>query len=307
MRNLPKLRFHIILILSFLFTFVVSSCSSEKRDSRLIEELEVEISESKKLLFVSNENILETLKVRKVDAKTADKAAIWLPKAQSILASANQIVARPSELKQRILGASKNNLQKELDEEIGAELDKHIASFRQKLLSVDSNLTAQLLDDTGTKNVFFESSIVERVKGDYISQTKPQEFVALLTKIENKALRTANKCLLYCLDRTTLGCVLEFEVFEAIIGQNAKILEAGDELEITTGLGTISRSKAAQITIGKTNVALNDKGLAIFKMRTNKKAGTYSLPVKVAYTDQDGKAVERTFAVEYKLVDALKD
>lgn len=97
-----------------------------------------------------------------------------------------------------------------------------------------------------------------------------------------------------------------FNSFEAILGQNAKILRAGDSLEITGGAGSFSKQRLLGFSVNGIEVEPNEKGMAIYKFKTSKKLGAHTVPVHIRLLNEDSLEHTATFNVEYVLVDAIK-
>ena len=72
----------------------------------------------------------------------------------------------------------------------------------------------------------------------------------------------------------------------------------GQELEITAGVGAFSKAALPTITIGNTVVPIGEDGAARTKLAAGA-VGTRSVPVRITYTDQDGKQQIIEEKVEY--------
>ncbi|RYZ42604.1 MAG: gliding motility protein GldM, partial [Sphingobacteriales bacterium] len=64
------------------------------------------------------------------------------------------------------------------------------------------------------------------------------------------------------------------------------------------GLGAFSKTKLPTVTVGGANVALNDKGMAVYKTAGGG-IGKHTVNVEVAFVDQDGNPQKRVIPVEY--------
>jgi gliding motility-associated protein GldM len=121
--------------------------------------------------------------------------------------------------------------------------------------------------------------------------------ITILRKFQNDVKTTENRIINHLHEQVGKVEVI-FDAFEAIVGQNSKYLMPGQELEITAGLGAFSKSKLPTISIGGSNVGLNEKGMAIYKMAAGG-IGSHKIPVTVSFVDQDNKPQTKTFDVEY--------
>jgi gliding motility-associated protein GldM len=121
--------------------------------------------------------------------------------------------------------------------------------------------------------------------------------LTILRKFENDVKTTENRIVNHLHEQVGKVEVV-FDSFEAIVGQNSKYLMPGQELEINAGLGAFSKSKVPTITIGGATVPTNEKGMAVYKTAAGA-IGQHTIPVTVAFVDQDNKPQTRTFNVEY--------
>ena len=121
--------------------------------------------------------------------------------------------------------------------------------------------------------------------------------LTILRKFENDVKTTENRIVNHLHEQVGKVEII-FDSFEAIVGQNSKYLMPGQELEINAGLGAFSKTKVPTITIGGSNVPTNEKGMAVYKTAAGA-IGQHTIPVTVAFVDQDNKPQTRTFNVEY--------
>ncbi len=124
--------------------------------------------------------------------------------------------------------------------------------------------------------------------------------LTILSKFQNDVKTTENRVVAFCHEQ--VGKVdLRFDTYEAIVGQNSKYLMPGQEIEITAGLGAFSKTKLPNVSIGGSNVSLNEKGMAVYKTAAGG-IGQHTLNVTVQFKDQDGKDQTRTFQLSTQLV-----
>ncbi|RYZ23350.1 MAG: hypothetical protein EOO10_21085 [Chitinophagaceae bacterium] len=181
-------------------------------------------------------------------------------------------------------------------------LFEKLFAFKTKVTGVDSASDKVDWPNFINANDSIQSFKAFQQQFHSISVSEAQTF---LSSLQSDVLHSEQQHLLYCL-QTTATWTHDFEVFEAIVGQNTKILKAGDALEITAGVGSFFQTRLPEITIAGKNVALNENGLAVHRIKTSTRLGNYSVPVIIQFIDQDGKPVERTFSVEYTVVDAIR-
>jgi hypothetical protein len=87
-----------------------------------------------------------------------------------------------------------------------------------------------------------------------------------------------------------------------IITQSSSIVKAGEEVKITAGIGGFMTNNKTEVLINGKNVPLNDLGVAEYSFSTSSVAGTYKIPIKMTYSDQDAnvRVIERIITYKVK-------
>ncbi len=266
---------------------------------------------------ISTENIMESFRNKLSDPTSKAKAEIWYPKAQQAQQLTSALYNDIEKLRNEILKAAdfdparkKDSTYKEDNQDIptrimikegkGKELQQKLAAYRAAMV----NLVAPDKKAEFEKSLQVDPSMPRNLKGGnktwedaYFHMVPTVAALTILRKFENDVKTTENRVISHLHEQVGKVEVI-FDAFEAIVGQNSKYLMPGQDLEITAGLGAFSKSKLPTISIGGSNVSLNEKGMAVYKVAAGT-IGNHSVPVTVSFTDQDGKAQTRTFNVEY--------
>ena len=266
---------------------------------------------------ISTENIMESFRNKLADPTSKAKAEIWYPKAQQAQQLTTAMYNDIEKLRNDILKAAdfdparkKDSTFKEDNQDIatrimikdgkGKELQQKLAAYRAAMV----NLVAPDRKAEFEKSLQVDPSMPRNLKGGnktwedaYFHMVPTVAALTILRKFENDVKTTENRVITHLHEQVGKVEVI-FDAFEAIVGQNSKYLMPGQELEITAGLGAFSKSKLPTISIGGSNVSLNEKGMAVYKVAAGT-IGSHSVPVTVSFTDQDGKPQTRTFNVEY--------
>ena len=79
------------------------------------------------------------------------------------------------------------------------------------------------------------------------------------------------------------------ERFWPIIVQSSTIVQAGEDLEITAGIGSFTRAAKPEVKINRLNVPIDWTGVTTFKIKAPIKPGKHFIPVELSYTDQEEK------------------
>jgi gliding motility-associated protein GldM len=119
--------------------------------------------------------------------------------------------------------------------------------------------------------------------------------LTILSKFQNDVKTSENKVVTFCHEQVG-KVIVRFNTYEPIVGQNSKVLLAGQELEIKAGLAAFNSDQKPIITIGGAVVPLDDKGLAVWKQKVNTSG---KIQVNVKFRNQDGTEDTRPYEVEY--------
>jgi gliding motility-associated protein GldM len=253
---------------------------------------------------ISTTQIFESLTEKMSDDATRAKATIWQPKAKEVMDQTVIAYNFIDNLKKELVAQAKGDDDQNTTTRIlvkegkGKELLKVLTDFKTNVLK-DSALRAEF-----EKSLPISLELPKSVNSNkktweeaYFYMAPTVGALSILSKFQNDIRNAENKMVTFCHEQ--VGKVeLRFDAFEAIVGQSSRYLMPGQELEITAGLGAFSRSKLPTVTINGSNVALNEKGMAIYKT-TASGVGSRTVNVTVSFTDQDGNPQTRTIPVEY--------
>ncbi|HEX2607095.1 MAG TPA: gliding motility protein GldM [Flavisolibacter sp.] len=264
----------------------------------------------------STNTIMASLQGLTTDATKAEKAKIWYAnalKAQQLTSTTyNEIQSmRNKILKESGFDPVKNGdstfKQDNLDiatrimveEGEGKKLQQILTNYKTSLLAIDPAIAREFANslqvDVSMPKVQNKSN--KTWEAAYFHMVPTVAAITILSKFQNDVKTSENKVVAFC--HQQVGQVeVKFDAFEAIVGQNSKYLMPGQELEITAGLGAFSKQKVPTITIGGSNIKPGENGMATYKMASGG-IGSHSVPVTVAFVDQDGKPQTRTYNVEY--------
>ena len=261
----------------------------------------------------STNEIMSSLKAKLNDPGTRERAQIWYPHAEHVQTLAGKLYSYIQGLKDTILlkaGADyakgdssykDDNLdiatRMMVDKGEGKKLYNGLLQFKKDILSEDPKIAEQFanslpisLDMPKTRNK--GNNTWERA---YFHMVPTVAALTILSKFQNDVKTSENKVISYCHEQ--VGKVeLVYNKYKPIIGQNATVLLAGQELEVRAGLAAFNNDKRPTVTIGGTIVQLDEEGLAVKKFPVNSSG---KIPVKIDYTDQNGAQQTITQEVEY--------
>jgi len=264
----------------------------------------------------STGTIMESFKLKLSAPESKAKAEIWMPKAEVATGLTKEIYDYIESLKTKIKVAAgfnpadpsstfkEDNIDistRIMDKEgEGEKLRDKLAKYKQAMLAIDPevgkmfeknlpiNTEIPKLKNTNLRKVTWASS--------YFHMTPTVAALTMLSKFQNDVKTTENRIVNEFHNRVG-QVVLRFDAFEPIVGANTTYLFPGQEMEITAGLGAYSKSKLPDVFIAGTKVELNEKGLAVRKIKVGSTSG--SVKVLVKYTDQDGNPQEKPYDLQY--------
>jgi len=265
----------------------------------------------------STETIMESLKTKTTDPVSAAKAQIWYPKAQQVQTISKTIFTSIQGLKDRILteagGDPKKPDQKFKEDNLdvatrimiekgeGPKLLADLGKFKKDLLGIDPAIDSAF-KTTLPINLDKPTSRTKAGKtweGAYFHMVPTVAALTILSKFQNDVKTSENRVVQFCHNKVG-EVVVRFDTYAAIVGQNSNYLMPGQELEITAGVGAFSKGATPTITIGGRPYQIGAEGTATAKLPGGG-IGPHTVPVKISYTDQEGKLQVIDKVVEYKV------
>lgn len=253
------------------------------------------------------------------DPQTADRASFWKPCASSITALSSSVIDYINKLREQIIaksGSGSNKIsvfesankkvinQLFIEQEKGKELYQRLKGFADSIRNINPE-TGRYMDDL--KNVSYDylgSGSVDDVAFNkiYFTRASAASALSVLAKFENDIRNTENKLVAFCY----YECVVihhGYETFQAILRQSSNCVKAGDEIELTAGIGSFSRYTVPTFWVDGKLIKSNDEGMMLYKFKTPLNAGNYSKPVKIEFTKPDGTRESKEYKISYTVID----
>jgi gliding motility-associated protein GldM len=264
----------------------------------------------------SSGQIFQSLTDKLADPTTRPKAEIWLPRAKQVMdysaTAYNFIQGLKDDIIKAAGGTPGDTTDKYKEDNLDIATRMMIKQGKGKQLykileDYKNNILSKINDTIGT--AFKNSLQVDLTKPKtqnksnktweeaYFHMVPTVAALTILSKFQNDIRTSENKVVTFCHEQVG-KVMIRFDNFEAIVGQNSKYLMPGQEIEITAGLGAFSKTKLPNVTVGGANVALDERGIAVYKTSAGG-MGAHTLEVKVSFTDQDGNPQERKIPIEY--------
>lgn len=248
------------------------------------------------------------------DPKTAEKAAMWKPKADQAAALSKTMIDRIEDLKLQIKKASgfkegsKDSLGYEsnldgptrvMDKEgQGEKLHAELAKLKKDMLSIDPEIAKEF-----EKKLPIDLSVPKSQTGakkndwttNYFHMTPAIAAITILNKFQNDVKSSENQIVTYCHNK--IGEVaVRFDKFGFVGGLSSSYLMPGEKLQVYAGLGATSSGAAPSITINGKPISANADGIATTEFNVS---GSGTAMVVIRYKNQDGIEQEIRKPLEY--------
>lgn len=264
----------------------------------------------------STETIMESFQLKLDAPESKAKAAIWMPKAKEAVRLTKEVTDYIEQLKLKIKveagydPADPTSTFKEDNVDIatrimdkqgeGEKLRNKLAEYKKAMLAIDPTIGKMF-----EKNLPIDTEIPKsttRKMGKvtwasaYFHMTPTVAALTMMSKFQND-VKTTESRLVNEFHNQVGQVIVRFDAFEPIVGANTTYLFPGQEMEVTAGLAAFSKSKLPTVTIAGSPVDLNEKGMAIRKIKVGSTSG--SVKVIVKYTDQDGNPQSKETDLNY--------
>jgi gliding motility-associated protein GldM len=265
------------------------------------------ITNANDVLALNTNDVNKSLATKLADAKTADKAKIWKPRADQASAMSKKVYDYIEVLKEKLkkeakyspkdtvswtdnLDASTRLMDKQGE---GEKLRKELEELKKGLLAIDPEIarvfgTKLPIDlsvpksQTGNKNPSWTTN--------YFHMTPAIAATTILSKFQNDIKNSENQIVTYCHNQID-AVVVRFDKYGFVGGLSSSYLMPNEKITVYAGLGATSSAAAPLITINGKPVSLNGDGLALSDI-TAGGTGASKAHVVIRYKDQDGKDQE---------------
>lgn len=276
------------------------------------------LSNANIIIQKKNDDILKSLQKKLADPKTAEKAAIWAPKADKAHALSDAIYNYIQTLKYDLKVASR--LKKVDGKEVfneddleastrlflkgkdskGKDLLNRLTQFKKELGDIDPALAKEVLPNLPLDlSIPISNNIA--AKSDwayaYFNMTPTVASIAILTKFQNDIRNSESQVVEYC--HRQIGEVeLIYDQFNAFAASNSQYLMSGEELVITAGVGAFSSAAKPTISVDGNVIPMTADGSATYKT-TAGAPGLNSKRVRISFIKPDGETAVVEKIVNY--------
>lgn len=257
------------------------SCRHISSDQRKYALLNESLEKSLQLTNRDNYLMLARAEENLLDPRYSDRLKNWYPRLQTIKKNIDSTCTFINLLKNEIKNSSKSSLSKFNYE----QLYQRVITSQYVLLSAKANIYN--LFDPSFEHLLLKNNPTNFVNLLYYSDSK-SESIAMLNYIKHNLFIAEKKLLEFGVGQCYPGCMLTFQSYTPILFYKSTVVNPGDEVQITAGVGSFSKNAIPEVEINGEKKTLNDAGYCQLSFKAPLKAGQYSVPVKISYIDQDG-------------------
>jgi len=174
-------------------------------------------------------------------------------------------------------------------------------SYKNEILNVDNQITYEFEKSLRVFTKIIDSSRTDKRKlfKNYFNIASTTSALAMLNKLQNNVRVIEGKVIAFCFEQSSrliLGpCINDFP----IVLINSTVVQSGDKIEVTAGVGSFYTNYNAEVFIYGKLVTGKDEGIIKYRFKAASKPGRYYVPVTINYTNQDGMKKSMQKEIEY--------
>lgn len=253
------------------------------------------------------------------DPNSAQKAAIWYPKAEKVTKLTNELAQYIDSLKISLKNfhrSSKDSTsfneidmisvrQLFLDGGHGNKLFNKLGEYKTNILNVDPSIRQLNVDFTlhfpieKRDENFGQKWVIK-----HFYKTSALITLTELTRFKNDIFIINAEIVRFLYLKAPVN-FCGWDQFHSLIETNTQILKPGQEFTITAGIGSFSRSARPNITIDGSPIKVNMEGVAEYKFIVGK-PGKYSKMVRIDYSEINGTKKSFEKVVNFQVADCPK-
>lgn len=281
-----------------LFILFLASCSSNpKRDIEIVKALNESIESSNKMLSISIMDEMISLRDKLEEPGSTERAKIWYPRAERIQQLSKDVFDYIENRKNEISTISIKS----------SELFEELENYQKQILQVDSKITNEFRKSIKLfiGSIDYSNKGQEELFKDYFKNIPYESMIALLNKLQNNIKINELKIITFCnehvgrMDGGVYGIA-------SVVTQSSMVLRPKDTIEISAGILTFDKRFNPKIFIYEKEIDTRGEGFAFHKIRVASRPGKYYVPVKINYTDQNGKTITIQKEIEYTVAHIQK-
>jgi gliding motility-associated protein GldM len=267
-------------------------------------------------LNAANDKMLAILKEEQTNEQSAQQAAIWEPKADSVRMLSAALSDYIDDLKHQVkVGAGleiKDGVERFSDDNLnsstnlfenqgkGKELEAKLYAYKAQILGLDTAINNEFQNslpmDIAPPLTTGDDGKPKDFTRAYFHMTPTVAALTMLSKFQNNIANSENKVVAFC--QREIGEVkVHMDKTAVLVNASASYVMPGDKLTIQAGVGAYSSAAAPIVTIRGTNVPVVD-GVAKMDI-TAAGSGQQTVDVDVVYTNEHGVKVTSPEKVQF--------
>ncbi len=286
-------------VTAFLSILIFTSCTDRSRTDRdIIAALDESVENSNLTLSEASKEMMHAFEDKLRDPVSGERSGLWYPKAVIIQQLSGKIITFIDSLKTVI--NSKHRF--------SSGLFQKLMNYKNDILRVDPRIAYEFQRSMRIFTRAIDSATTNR-KGlfqNYFDNASKASALAMLNKIQNNVRIIEGKIIAFCYEQSSRLRFGPCTFITAMAIQNSSIVQPGERLEILSGVGEFNKNCNPEVFVYGKAVPLDESGIANYKVRAPVKPGKYYVPVKIIYTNQDGKAVTVEKEITYTVADMEK-
>ena len=266
--------------ISFSMFAGISSCTNRSTSDReIINEMKIMLTTFNQQIHNSSKSIITSMDEKKLDPTTSTQVERWYPKAVRVASIADRCYDYLDSLKKTEVLTTDESM----------ALFNKMKQFETDILETDESFK---MNFAGPRYTLFFSDTSKTAATmfhkKFFDNTGKDAKDAYLTKLQGVIRNLENKVASVCEIQTFINRH-DFPLYRPILYQNSSNLKKGETLEVIAAIGAFSKSAMPKITIKGSYIPLNEAGYSSYKQKISAIPGTYEIPVKIKYFDEDGK------------------
>ncbi len=257
-------------------------------------------------LGTSTNNTFESLTKQMSEAKTAEQAKVWQPKANQVIKYTKDLDAYIESLKVKLKeGAGLRKVIKDgkevedfkednLDASTllfetngeGKKLESALLEYKKNVLGIDKEIEAKFAKNfpVDLTPITGKDGLQKDFTTGYFHMTPTVAALTMLSKFQNNIKNAESQVVSYC--QSKVGAVeYVYDQFKPIIGTSSTYLMPGEDMTVTAGIGSFSSAANPTITINGVTKQADAEGVVT---NTFKVSGSGSVHVKINFKKPDG-------------------
>ncbi|MFT3681325.1 MAG: hypothetical protein QM791_13695 [Ferruginibacter sp.] len=278
--------------------FFFSCKNNDKNNTVALEKLNKSLERSANTINENNEIIYRSFEDKAKSPGTAEKAAVWQPRAIRVKEETKQFVDFLENFKSGI----KSNREANISSAEIIQLAENIETYQNSILTISPEIKKEFDKKIWINNddpAISEQAFIRT----YLINNDKNILISALSNFQNNARVIENLVVTYCHNQTGStgeGCGYGSGP-RFMITQNTLALKRGDILKIKAGIGTFSTPYSPAISINNKTLK-GEHDIFSYDLKITTSPGKYKIPVQMSYIREDGLKMLMKNEVEYTVL-----